>query len=100
MSVEQTIYHRLNEAFLPSVLNVENDSARHAGHPAMQEHDPQVPGETHFTVYIVSEAFAGKSRLERNRMINHVLAAELAGPVHALNIKAKAPSEVAEAQHD
>jgi len=51
-------------------------------------------------VYIVSEAFAGKSRLERNRMINHVLAVELAGLVHALNIKAKAPSEVAEAQHD
>lgn len=94
MTVEDTIRQRLSEAFSPTMLTIENDSARHAGHRAMREHDPEVPGETHFTVYIVSEAFTGKSRLERHRMINNALAAELAGPVHALNIKAQAPSEV------
>jgi BolA protein len=93
MSVEDTIHKRLSEAFAPLELRVENDSARHAGHHAMREHDPEVPGETHFTVHIVSDAFAGKSRIERHRMVNDALAAELAGPVHALNIKALEPSE-------
>jgi len=94
MSVEDAIRTRLNEAFAPVELRIENDSARHAGHRAMREHDPEVPGETHFTLYIVADAFTGKSRLERHRMVNDALAAELAGPVHALNIKARAPSEV------
>lgn len=93
MSVEDAIRTRLSETFSPVDLRIENDSARHAGHRAMRAHDPQVPGETHFTVYIVSDAFAGKSRIERHRMVNDALAAELAGPVHALNIKALAPSE-------
>ncbi len=93
MSVEDSIRQRLDEAFSPTVLRIENDSARHSGHAAMREHDPQVPGETHFTVHIVADAFAGKSRLERHRMVNTALAAELAGPVHALNIKAQPPSE-------
>ncbi len=93
MSVEDAIRARLSQAFSPSLLRIENDSARHAGHRAMREHDPQVPGETHFSVDIVSEAFTGKSRIERHRMVNDALAAELAGPVHALNIKARAPSE-------
>lgn len=94
MSVEDALRMRLNEVFSPASLRIGNDSARHAGHRAMREHDPQVPGETHFSVHIVSEAFAGKSRVERHRMVNDALAAELAGPVHALTIKALAPSEV------
>lgn len=93
MSVEESIRRRLDEAFSPTVLRVENDSARHAGHRAMREHEPEVPGETHFSVHIVSEAFEGKSRMERHRMVNDALAAELAGPVHALTIKAQTPAE-------
>ena len=50
-------------------------------------------GETHFRVYIVSEAFRGKSRLERHRMVNETLSGELAGGVHALAIHATAPGE-------
>lgn len=93
MSVEESMRQHLSAAFSPTVLHIENDSARHAGHAAMRAADPVAPGETHFIVHIVSEAFEGKSRLERHRMVNDALAEELAGPVHALNIKAKAPSE-------
>ncbi len=50
-------------------------------------------GETHFRVYIVAEAFRGKSRLERHRMVNETLSGELAGGVHALAIHASAPGE-------
>ncbi len=93
MSVEESIRQHLTEAFSPTVLRIENDSARHAGHAAMRAADPVSPGETHFIVYIVADAFEGKSRLERHRMVNDALKDELAGPVHALNIKAQAPSE-------
>ncbi|HEX6612021.1 MAG TPA: BolA family protein, partial [Hyphomicrobiaceae bacterium] len=51
--------------------------------------------ESHFRVLVVSQAFAGKSRIERHRMINDTLAAELKGKVHALAIKAYAPGEAA-----
>ena len=65
-----------------------DESHLHEGHAG---HRPG--GETHFRVYIVSPAFKGKSRIERHRMINATLAAELAGSVHALAIKAQAPGE-------
>ena len=94
MSTENTIRQHLTKALSPSVLHIENDSARHAGHAAMRAADPVSPGETHFVLHIVAEAFEGKSRVERHRMVNDALKAELAGPVHALNIKAQAPSEV------
>ena len=51
-------------------------------------------GESHFTIKVVSAAFAGKSRLERHRMVNRALAAELAGKIHALAVTALAPDEV------
>jgi BolA protein len=54
---------------------------------------PQSLRETHFRLYIVSEAFRGKSRIERHRMINAALASELEGGVHALAIHAQAPGE-------
>jgi len=94
MSVEDSMRERLAAAFSPTVLRIENDSASHAGHAAMRAADPVSSGETHFILHIVAEAFEGKSRLERHRMVNDALQAELAGPVHALNIKAQAPSEV------
>jgi len=67
---------------------VEDESHRHEGHAG---HRPG--GQTHFRVYIVSEAFKGKSRIERHRMVNGLLAAELAAGVHALAIHAAAPGE-------
>jgi BolA family transcriptional regulator, general stress-responsive regulator len=87
-TVEHTITNKLREAFTPESLDVIDESHLHEGHAG---HRPG--GETHFRIYIVSEAFEGKSRIERHRMINATLATELAGPVHALAIKAQAPGE-------
>jgi BolA protein len=88
MSTKDTIINKLREAFSPESLDVSDESHLHEGHSG---HRPG--GETHFRVYIVASAFEGKSRIERHRMINSTLAAELAGSVHALAIKAHAPGE-------
>ena len=88
MLVKDAIAEKLAAAFAPQRLDVQDESHRHEGHAG---HRPG--GQTHFRVDIVSEAFRGKSRIERHRMINAVLADELKGPVHALAIIAKAPDE-------
>ena len=82
------ITEKLTKAFAPESLRVVDESHQHEGHAG---HRPG--GETHFRVYIVSEAFKGKSRIERHRMVNATLAGELAGGVHALAIHASAPGE-------
>ena len=88
MRTRDTIINKLREAFVPESLEVMDESHLHEGHAG---HRPG--GETHFRVYIVSPAFEGKSRIERHRMVNAALAAELADTVHALAIKAQAPGE-------
>jgi BolA family transcriptional regulator, general stress-responsive regulator len=88
MTTQQIITNKLREAFLPESLEVQDESHLHEGHAG---HRPG--GETHFRVYIVSQAFQGKSRIERHRMINATLAGELSGSVHALAIHAKSPGE-------
>jgi BolA protein len=86
--MHDVIVEKLRKAFAPESLRVEDDSHRHEGHAG---HRPG--GQTHFSIYIVSEAFRGKSRLERHRMINATLTSELSGGVHALAIHAAAPGE-------
>jgi len=93
MLVEIAIREKLSRAFEPSFLVVENESAKHAGHAGAMSHTGAVTGETHFRVVIVSEKFSGKSRVDRHRSVNGALHEELAGPVHALAIKALAPDE-------
>jgi len=88
MSTRDAIIKKLREAFTPDGLEVNDESHLHEGHAG---HSPA--GETHFRVYIVSPAFKGKTRIERHRMVNAVLGAELAGSVHALAIHAQAPGE-------
>src|SRR5579862_6391071 len=88
MRTSDVITQKLREAFAPQSLRVDDESHHHEGHAG---HRPG--GETHFRLYIVSEAFRGKSRLERHRLINAALASELAGGVHALAIHAAAPGE-------
>jgi BolA protein len=88
MSTRDIIINKLREAFLPESLDVADESHLHEGHAG---HRPG--GETHFRVYIVSEAFRGKTRVARHRLINEALAAELADRVHALAIHAAAPGE-------
>ncbi len=89
MRTQDLITEKLRKAFAPEDLRVEDESHRHEGHAG---HRPS--GETHFRVYIVAQAFRGKNRLERHRMINTALTDELQGGVHALAIHAKSPDEV------
>jgi BolA family transcriptional regulator, general stress-responsive regulator len=88
MARRDLITEKLTNAFTPESVQVLDESNQHAGHAG---HRPG--GETHFRVYIVAEAFRGKSRLERHRMINETLVSELKGGVHALAIHASAPGE-------
>ncbi len=88
MLVSARIEEKLAKAFQPESLSVVDESHLHAGHAGSRP-----GGETHFRVSVVSKAFAGKSRVERHRMVNLVLAEELAGPVHALAVHPAAPGE-------
>jgi BolA family transcriptional regulator, general stress-responsive regulator len=88
MSVEHQITKKLRQAFAPVALEIVNDSDRHRGHASSPG-----TGESHFTIKVVSASFVGKTRLERHRMVNDVLAEELKGLVHALAISALAPEE-------
>jgi BolA protein len=88
MQMKTQIAEKLAAAFTPQSLDVADESHQHAGHTGARP-----GGETHFRVHVVSEAFRGKSRLERHRMINQALSGELAGGVHALAIHASAPGE-------
>ena len=84
--VADRIEAKLRAAFAPERLEVVDASERHRGHGGWRE-----GGETHFDVVVVSSAFAGLNRVERQRRVNAVLADELAGPVHALSIRADIP---------
>ncbi len=88
MRVADVITEKLTAAFAPESLRVVDESHHHEGHAG---HRPG--GQTHYRVYIVSDAFLGKSRVDRHRMINQTLAQELAAGVHALAIHAAAPGE-------
>jgi BolA protein len=88
--VATAIEERLRAALAPAHLAVIDDSEKHRGHSG---HDAR--GESHFTVEIVSPMFEGQCRVARQRAVNAALADLLADRVHALAIKARAPSEVA-----
>lgn len=82
------IEKRLQAALSPDKLNVINDSAKHHGHVG-----DDGSGESHFTVEITCAAFAGQSRLNRQRMVNKALGDLMREKVHAMAIKARAPGE-------
>jgi len=82
----------LRRAFAPTLMRVEDDSARHAGHAGAQP-----GGETHYSVLLVSEAFRGQNRLARSRAVHAALAAEFAGGMHALSLTLRTPEEEATA---
>ncbi len=88
MSVAENIRTKLEAAFRPERLEVVDQSHKHEGHAGWRE-----GGETHFHVTLVAQAFAGQSRLARQRAVYQALAEELAGPVHALEVTARAPGE-------
>jgi BolA protein len=87
-AISETIRLKLTKAFAPGRLEIEDDSARHAGHSGAA-----AAGESHFNVLIESPAFTGVGRVARQRLVYGALAEELAGPLHALSVKALAPGE-------
>lgn len=78
----------LREHFAPALLQVEDDSARHAGHAGAAP-----GGETHYRVLLVSEAFRGCTRVARSRRVYEVLGQEFAGGLHALELTLRTPDE-------
>ena len=87
-AISEAIRQKLTAAFRPSRLEIEDDSARHHGHAGARP-----GGESHFNVTIEAAAFAGAAKVARQRMVYRALAEELAGPLHALSLKALAPGE-------
>jgi BolA protein len=92
MRVADAIKQKLNAAFAPLALDVTDESARHAGHAGASRADGAL-GETHFHVRLVSAAFDGVPRVERQRRVHAALKEELSGPVHALSLSALTPAE-------
>lgn len=89
MTTTDRIRTKLQAALQPQRLAIYNDSHLHAGHhPGAQRGE-----ETHFRVEVVAAAFAGESRVARQRRVYGILAEELAGPVHALQVSALTPDE-------
>ncbi|HEY5225717.1 MAG TPA: BolA family protein [Methylovirgula sp.] len=94
-TMAQRIVEKLQSALTPVSLEVIDESRKHAGHAHVvaRAGTASASGETHFRIKVVSDAFTGKSRVDRHRTINDLLGAELADTVHALSIEAKAPGE-------
>jgi BolA protein len=88
MAVADIIRRKLTERFAPTGLEIEDQSYLHAGHEGARP-----GGETHFAVTIVSPAFAGQTRVARQRLVYEALAEELAGSIHALSLTTFAPDE-------
>ncbi|KII92903.1 hypothetical protein PLICRDRAFT_155806 [Plicaturopsis crispa FD-325 SS-3] len=94
--VEQAIREKLVAQLQPSELMITNDSWQHRHHAAMRAQGGGA--ETHFSVQIVSDAFVGKSTMQRHRMIYSTLSKELAQGLHALSLKTKTPEEFKKAE--
>lgn len=88
MSIESALREKLMVGLEPVRLDVINESEMHAGHRSSPG-----TGESHFRVLIVSDKFTGQSRVARHRMVNQLIAEELAGGLHALALATYAPGE-------
>ena len=86
--VAAEMLRRLNSALSPTRVELTDDSEKHRGHGG---YNPA--GESHFSLAIESPAFAGKSRVERQRLVHKALGDLLDNRVHALSIRASAPGE-------
>ena len=87
-AVAETMRKKLVDALSPVRLEIVDDSDRHSDHAGARP-----GGQSHFNITLECAAFAGLSRIQRQRMVHGLLAEELAGPVHALSLKVLAPGE-------
>lgn len=90
--IADTLRSRLTDALAPARLEIHDDSAKHAGHGGARP-----DGETHFSLLVVADAFAGRSRVDRHRLVNAALGDLVGGRVHALALKTLTPEEAATA---
>ena len=88
--VAAAIARKLKQGLEAEHVVVVDESHLHQGHAGSRD-----GGESHFRVEVVSRQFSGKSRIDRQRLVYGILAEELAGPVHALSVSARAPDEPA-----
>ena len=88
MSVTDKMTEKLKKNFEPSAFELIDDSESHRGHGGWRD-----GGESHFCLRMTSVLFEGQGRVQRQRSVNNVLAEELAGPVHALEMELRAPSD-------
>jgi BolA protein len=88
MSITKRLREKLMVELRPTRLDVINESELHAGHRSSPG-----TGESHFRILVVSGAFAGKSRVERHRLVNDLLKDEIQGGIHALALATVAPGE-------
>lgn len=95
--IAQRILEKLWAGLSPDAVELVDDSARHAGHHHEGGMDAKPGGESHFNLVIVSNAFEGLGRLQRQRRVLDLLREELAGPVHALSVRALTPAEAGNA---
>lgn len=91
--VEAAVRAKLTAAFRPTGLSIVNQSHLHAGHAGAPAHDDPDKAESHFKIEVVSGAFGGLGRVQRQRLVNEALAEELAGPVHMLSMTLSTPGE-------
>lgn len=88
MRVSNAIESKLTQALNPEHLEVIDNSAKHAGHAGARP-----GGESHFAVIVVADAFEGKNRVQRQRMVYDALNTEMASDIHALELKTLTPDE-------
>ncbi len=84
MTVYQTIERKITESLTPAHLEVINESHMHSVPP---------DSESHFKLVIVTERFAGETRIRRHQAVNRILADELASDIHALSLQTLTPDE-------
>jgi stress-induced morphogen len=92
--MQQSIVKKLEEALTPSSLSIVNESHKHAGHAGNPNKDGDKNAETHFRIELVSQAFEGKSLVQRHRMVYQLLSDELNAGLHALALKTTSPAEL------
>ena len=90
MSIRDALERKIAEALSPDALEIVDESHLHAGHAGARP-----GGDSHFKVLIVADAFAGKSRVDRQRLVNGLLADEFAAGLHALSLTTLTPEEAA-----
>ncbi|GBQ31689.1 stress response and cell division protein BolA [Gluconacetobacter sacchari DSM 12717] len=85
------IARAIRERLAPTLIEIEDDSGRHAGHAGMR--GAAAGGETHFNLLIVSAAFDGMARVQRSRLVHELLAPEFGSGLHALSLTLRTPAE-------